>query len=149
MQPGKLNIQKIEIEPFAFIHDFQTRTFVQYAAIVEKSENGRSVVKMLSEDRRVIDLQGKMISRGSGTQSFEIKILAMWFLWCTNEYSPEMARSHLDSFLDSEEISVLNALWVLGIKVEHPLILNDGYTIQPLNQMRRLQCFPETDQNDK
>jgi hypothetical protein len=132
---GKLNIQSLEIEPFAFIPDFQTRVFVQYANIVEKSEIGRSVVEMLDFDPRVIALKGKLISRGNGAQTLEVQTLAMWFLWCANELGPESAKAYLDSFLDAEEITVLNSLWVLGLEVDQPIILNNEYAIQPIDQM--------------
>lgn len=135
MQLGELRIPKINIEPFPYIHDFQTRVYVQYADIVEKTDAGHAVVKLLSEDSRATALNGKMISRGSGAQIFEIKTLAMWFLWCANEYGLEKAKTYLDSFLDSEEVSVINALWVLGIEVDQPIILSDGYTLQSVDHM--------------
>jgi hypothetical protein len=37
MQLGELRIPKINIEPFPYIHDFQTRLYIQYADIVEKN----------------------------------------------------------------------------------------------------------------
>ena len=86
MNLGELQIPKIDVEPFAFIHDFQTRIYVQYAGIVEKSEAGRAVVEALTNDQRVTVLSDKMISTGSGARRFEIKTLAMWFLWCANEF---------------------------------------------------------------
>ncbi|RPJ23697.1 MAG: hypothetical protein EHM33_20150 [Chloroflexi bacterium] len=131
----ELKIPKINVEPFAFIDDFQTRLFVQYADIIEKTDDGRSVVRWLSEDPRVTALNGKLISHGSGAQAFHIRALAMWFLWCANQYGSENARNHLDSFLDSEEISAHNTLWVLGIEVDQPIVLRDGYTLQSINHM--------------
>jgi hypothetical protein len=68
MHLGELRIPKINVEPFAFINDFQTRLIVQYAGIIEKTDVGRSVVRLLSEDPRVTALNGKMISHGSGAQ---------------------------------------------------------------------------------
>ena len=94
MQHGKLQIPKLNIEPFSFVHDFQTRLFLQYINIVDKTEVGNKVTEMLSNDSRVKILEGKMISRGSGCQAFEVKTLAMWFLWCANEFGPESAEKH-------------------------------------------------------
>ena len=93
MQVGELNIQKIEIDPLAFVHDFQSRIYDQYAEMLEKTELGKSIVKTLSEDPRVIDLRDKMLSRGSGAQRFEITTLAMWFLWCANENGVAIAET--------------------------------------------------------
>ncbi len=81
MHWGELKIPKINVEPFAFIDDFQTRVTVQYADIIEKTDVGHSVVQLLSEDPRVTALNGKMISYGKGANLFHIRALAMWFLW--------------------------------------------------------------------
>ena len=135
MKVGEINIPKIEIEPFAFVHDYQTRIYLQYASIIEKDDIGRSVVKSLSEDPRVTALNGKMISNGSSAQIFEVKTLAMWFLWCANEHGLENARKNLELFLTSDEIPVINTLWVLGVEIDAPIKLNDNYILQPLGNM--------------
>jgi hypothetical protein len=135
MQFDELKIPKINVEHFEFIDDFQTRVLVQYADIIEKTDDGRSVVRWLSEDPRVAALNGKMISYGNGANLFHIRALVMWFLWCANQYGSENAQKHLDSFLDSEEISANNTLWVLGLEVDQPIVLRDGYTLQPINRM--------------
>lgn len=135
MELGKLQIPKVEIEPYTFIHDYQTRVYVQYAGYVEKTEIGQSVVKSLNEDPRVIALQDKMISQGSQAQRFEVKDLAMWFLWCANEYGLDEAKGYLESFLNSEEIDVICTLWVIGIEVDEPIIIGDRYVIQPIKDM--------------
>lgn len=135
MQQGKLQIPKLNIEPFAFVHDFQTRLFLQYVNIVEKTEVGKAVIEMLSNDPRVKALEGKMISRGSGAQTFEVKTLTMWFLWCANEFGPESAEEHLNLFLDTDVVPVVNTLWVIGIKVNQPIQLNGGYEILPIENL--------------
>ncbi len=135
MELGKIQIPKIELETYKFIHDYQTRLFVQYADIVEKTDIGRSVVQSLSEDPRVLALEGKMISQGSHAERFETKNLAMWFLWCANEYGLEAAKSYLESFLDAEEVDVVCTLWVLGIEVDQPITINDRYIIKPIEDM--------------
>ncbi len=135
MNIGKINIPKIEIEPFSFICDYQTKVYLQYANIVEKEEIGRLVVESLNQDSRVSTLSGKMISRGSGAQIFEVKTLAMWFLWCANEHGQDKAKIYLEAFLNSDTISVINALWVIGIEVTSPIILDDRYVIRPLENM--------------
>lgn len=132
MQHGKLQFPKLNIEPFSFVHDFQTRLFLQYINIVEKTDVGNKVVEMLSNDSRVKILEGKMISRGSGAHAFEVKTLAMWFLWCANEFGLENAEKYLNSFLDDDVIPVMNTLWVIGIEIDQPIQLSGGYEILPI-----------------
>lgn len=135
MNIGEINIPKIEIQPFAFIHDYQTRVYLQYASIIEKEDLGHLIVQSLTEDPRVSALNGKMLSNGSGAQIFEVKTLAMWFLWCANEHGLDNAKTYLETFLNSEKIPVINTLWILGVKVDTQIILNDYYIIQPLESM--------------
>lgn len=131
----KFKIPKINIEKYNFIPGIQTRLFLQYSNIVKKTEVGQTVVEYLKRDKRVKALEGKMISSGSSAGSFELNTLAMWFLWCANENGIEVANDCLNSFLDSEEITAINVLWVLGFEVEKSIKLKDGYSILPINEM--------------
>jgi hypothetical protein len=135
MQHGKLQIPKLNIEPFAFVHDFQTRLFLQYANIVEKAEFGKSLVEMISNDSRVKALEGKMISLGSSACSFDVKTLTMWFLWCANEYGPESAEEYLNFFLNNSSVTVMNTLWVIGVQVTQPIKLDEGFEILPIENL--------------
>ena len=126
---------KLKIEPFSFVHDFQVRLYLQFVEIVEKTDLGKQTVESLKNDPRVVELGDKMISRGSGAQKFEVETLAMWFLWCANEFDHDTATQRLEQFLNSEKITVINVLWILGIDVQEPIDLVDGFTIQPVKEM--------------
>lgn len=135
MEIGHLNIPKPEIDRIAFVHDIQTRLYLQYSRLIEKEDIGTQVLEMLRADPRVQALDGKMISNGSGAVRFEPKILAMWFLWAVNEYGQDAAEKNLNTFLDSEKVPVVNTLWVLGIEVDRTLKLEHGYRIVPIEEM--------------
>jgi hypothetical protein len=135
MTLGRLNIERIQIDPSQLIRDFQVRLYLQFADIVENTDCGRSVVEMLSGDSRVAALEGKMVSRGSGADMFAINTLAMWFLWCANEHGLEDARAYMDSWLDSERVWALKSLWVLGVELDEAVVLSNGCTIRPISQM--------------
>ena len=132
MSKGKLQIPKLSIEPFSFVHDFQTRLFLQYFDIVEKTDLGRTLLETLGNDPRVKALEGKMISHGSGAQIFDVEILTMWFLWCANEHGSERAEEYLDSFLNDRTVSVMNALWIVGVEVIQPIQLKEGFELLPI-----------------
>ncbi len=91
-----------------------------------------------------------MLSRGSGAGQFEAETLGMWFLWRTDETDSVTAESDLERFLSSDEVNVLNALWVVGVEVEGPVTLSDGFMVLPIESMpeswdkeRFLQAQPE------
>lgn len=117
------------------VNDIQTRLYMMYTKLVEETEVGSRVLAMLNEDPRVQALAGKMISHGGGASAFETRILAMWFLWATNEFGQEQAEKSLDDFLTSESLPIMNALWVLGVEIERSLELADGYHIVPIQEM--------------
>jgi len=135
MEIGHLNIPKPEIDRVAFVHDIQTRLYLQYSRLIENEDIGTQVLAMLGDDPRVQALDGKMISNGSGAVRFELKTLAMWFLWAVNEYGQDAAEKNLNTFLDSEKVPVVNTLWVLGIEVDRTLELEHGYRIVPIEEM--------------
>ncbi|MBD2596858.1 hypothetical protein H6G74_21350 [Nostoc spongiaeforme FACHB-130] len=135
MRLGELNLPEIELERFVFIHDYQTKLFVQYAEIIENTEIGREIVKILSADPRVEELTGKMISRGSGAQTFEIKTLGMWFIWFANRVGLEKAEEALNNFLNNQIIQVVNCLWVLGVTVDQEVDLCEDVKLCPIERM--------------
>ncbi len=89
----------------------------------------------MEADPRVIDLEGHMISKGSSASGFETKVLAMWFLWATNEFGQKVAEKSLNAFLDSDEIPIVNTLWVLGVEVDDTIQLTNGLCITPISEM--------------
>lgn len=126
---------KLELDKVAFVHDIQTRLYLQYSELIENERVGPQVLVMLKNDPRVQALDGKMISKGSSASIFELKTLAMWFLWAVNEYGKATAEKNLNTFLDSETVPVVNTLWVLGIEVNRTLELEHGYQIVPIAEM--------------
>lgn len=134
MDLGALNLPKSEIERFAFVQNFQTRLYLQYAGLL-KTDLGRRVMEELRKDPRVQGLEGKMLSRGSGAHLFQDETLGMWFLWRANETDFEAAAHDLEKFLDADTITVLNTLWVLGVEVEAPVVLAGGYVLRPVESM--------------
>lgn len=135
MDIGRLNIPKPETERVAFVHDIQTRLYLQYSRLIEDGGPGASVLEALENDQRVKALNGSMISRGSSASSFETETLAMWFLWAINEYGFEAAERNLNRFLNSETVPVLNTLWVLGIELDSSIELDNGVRIVSIQEM--------------
>jgi hypothetical protein len=121
MPLGEINIEKVEIEPVAFVENYQTRLYLQYASIISKTEMGKQLVKRLDDDPRVAALKGKQLSRGSSAETFQTSTLAMWFLWYANENGKQNAIQELESFLNADTVPVLNTLWVFGVSVDEPL----------------------------
>ncbi len=135
MQIGHLNIPKPEMENDGISHDIQNRLKAHYSKLIEGHGPCAGVLKALEEDPRAQALEGQLISRGNGTSIFEIKKLAMWFLWAAHEFGGTVAERNLKDFLDSENIPVINTLWVLGIEVDKPIELENGIRIISIKEM--------------
>ena len=123
------------MEPIASAQDIQTKFFLLYSKLIENNETGKAILALLKSDNRVNNLNGKLVSRGSGGDAFDVKNLAMWYLWAINEFGQEKAESNLNYFLDSETIPVINTLWVLGLEVDEPINLYNGVKILPVQDM--------------
>lgn len=130
-----LNIPKPEMGDVGFSHDIRTRLSLHYSRQIENEGPGSIVLKALEKDSRVQALVGQLISRGSGASRFDVKNLAMWFLWAVNEFGRSVAEGNLNKFLDSETTPVINALWVLGIEVDNSIELETGIRIVPVKEM--------------
>jgi hypothetical protein len=136
MDIDDLRIPEVEsIESFAPNLDYETRLYLLYSNIVEKTKLGQELIIALTNDQRVNDLSGNLISKGNFAQIFDVKALAMWFIWCAKELGEEAAKGHLHDFLNSEKIEVISTLWVLGIDLDKPIELEGGYGIQPIKDM--------------
>lgn len=132
---GHLGLPKVELEAMSYQHSFQTRSYLVHSQFLENTEVGKNVLKRLSEDARVRALEGQMVSRGSGATRFEPATLAMWFVWCANSYGEKFANQELESWLNTDEVEVLNSLWVLGVEADESIALSDGYAIQTIADM--------------
>ncbi len=154
MEIGRLQIPRPEIDEVASVDDRLTQLYLGYSRLIENEEVGTQVLAALGEDPRVQALDGYMISNGNNATRFEIKTLAMWFLWAIHEYGQDIAEENLNTFLDSDKVSVINTLWVLGIEVERTLDLGNEYRIESVHKMpnsrdkqhylkRDVQYFPQ------
>jgi hypothetical protein len=132
--PGKLGLPIVKLES-KFTHNFSAKLFNEYSDCIEKTTLGQKVLADLEIDPRVLHLKDEMISRGSGSYAFEVKNLAQWFLWHANNVGLDVAKSDLELFLNSDEISVINSLWITGIEVGEEIKLEDGISIKPAKDM--------------
>lgn len=139
---GHLGIPKIELEELSFQHSFQIRSYSVHSQFVRSTDFGKDLLNRLSGDPRVIALNGQMVSSGTGAGAFQIETLAIWFVWCANSYGEKFANEQLESWLNTEEVEVLNSLWVLGLDTGESIELNDGYVIQTIADM------PDSDEKE-
>lgn len=136
MEIGNLQIPRPEIDDEgAFVNDRTTQLYLWYSKIIENEDVGTQVLAALREDPRVQALEGRMISYGDYATAFDIKTLAMWFLRTIQEYGQDIAEKNLNTFLNSDKVSVINTLWVLGVEVDKTIDLGNGYKIESVHKM--------------
>lgn len=132
---GQLGIPIIRPSQIPFGSNYQIRLFQEYSARIRETQGGQGVLQELTRDSRVMALNGKMLPSGIGRHLFSPELLGMWFLWYANEHGIEKARECVNVFLDSEEISFTDALWILGVKVDQSITLKGGFIIRPIDEM--------------
>ena len=135
MQFEQLNIPKPEMSKVAYVHDIETELFFYYLRLIENFSPASKVKKELEEDPRVQALNGKLISSGNHSSVFQVQTLAIWFLWAINEFGQRVAEDALNRFLNSVDIPIINALWVLGIEVVEPIELDNGIRIVSIDEV--------------
>jgi hypothetical protein len=120
----------------SFSLDNQTRLYLQNTRYSESDNSIKEkILSALENDHRVQSLKGRMISSGSGACGFDIRALSHWFLWASDKYGFDSAESNLHKFLDSEKVTVVNTLWVLGIELDGSIELENGVRIVPILEM--------------
>lgn len=139
---GMLGLPRVELEAMSFHHSFQIRSYLLHSEFLKNTDVGKGVVQRLASDRRVQALENQMLSLGNSAARFEVDTLAVWYVWCLNMYGNEFADCQLESWLASEEVEVLNSLWVLGLEAEKSFELGGGYSIQILADM------PDSDEKE-
>jgi hypothetical protein len=134
MNTGHLNIQKLEMNKFPYSHDIETNHHILYFRVINVGF-GKNILEKLEADPRVQALSGTMLNNGLSATSFNVRNLAMWFLWAINEYGTESAEFYLNKFLDSKTVPAINAVWVLGIEIEEPIELDNEVRIFSIDNM--------------
>lgn len=132
---GALGLPKLSIDEVSFSTDYEARLAQLYFPVLEKMPIGKQVIVDLSRDSRVLALSDKMIACGMVRVRFQIKMLALWYLWYANEYGSEQAQRCLDSFLNAKSIPVTRVLWVLGMGASKPVTVKGDYVIRPIHDM--------------
>jgi Apea-like HEPN len=132
---GKLGLSVVELRPNNFAHDFSSKLFNVYSEYVEQTPIGQQILAKLEADPRVSSLKDELISRGSSASRFEVKNLACWYLWRANKVGLDCTNLDLEIFLNSEELTVINSLWVTGIELDEELEIEDGISIRPAQSM--------------
>jgi len=135
MNLGHLNLPKLRIDRNPNVDDFATKLYRQYSDYINHEDKGKEIVEQLEKDSRVQALEDRMISRGFGSSQFQIQDLAMWYSWAINEFGPEIAEKNLNTFLESEMVAVVNALWILGVELKSSIALDNGIEIVPIDEM--------------
>jgi hypothetical protein len=126
LAPGLMTDPRFNGDPAfaALISDFLTSN-AEWTALLSE----------LHADPRVAALHGTMISTGSGGTAFEESRLAEWYLWCANEFGLEIAKQHLNQWLDADKVDVVNTLWIYGLNLDEEIQLADGYCITPAERL--------------
>lgn len=136
MEIGRFQIPIPRIDEVDVVrNDIITQLFLWYSKLIENEAIGTQVLAALRDDPRVHALDGHMISYGNNATAFDIKTLAMWFLRAIQEYGQDLAEKNLNTFLNSDKVSVINTLWVLGIEVDKTIDLGNGYRIESVHKM--------------
>jgi hypothetical protein len=134
MNKGHLDIPKFEMDRVAYVPYIQMKLHEHYRDKIDGGFGGK-LLENLEADSRVQALNGSNLIVGNIASPFDVRTLAMWLLWAHNEYGTESAELKLNKFLDSENIPVIYAIWVLGIELEEPIELSNEIRIVSINDM--------------
>ena len=137
---GSFEFDKFDITTLQESPGYAISVLRQYNKILRETAIGKNTLKKIKNDPRAESLKGKYTANGLAHQEYFPDLLAAWFLWFANETTIEEAEEALNLYLDSEEVSALEALWVYGIDVEEIV------EISPYYEIRALDAMPDSDE---
>lgn len=117
------------------LNQFPTPQLREALNYLEDTQAGSALKTRLYEDPRVKALEGKHLSTGSGFFLFQNFQLGAWYYWYSKFAGVSKTDQALECFLESDEVEVIHALWVLGVKVAVPLELIDGISLVPTSSL--------------
>ncbi|MEW4565401.1 hypothetical protein AB1K70_22940 [Bremerella sp. JC770] len=124
--------------------------YERYSELLEQPF-GIEILERLRKDRRVNDMDGKLLYLGASGSRFDVNNLAMWYLSVWNDQSKERADQALEDYLDRDTYPVTKALWVKGIELSEAVEVANEISIVSIHEMpmssdkinflrQRLQC---------
>jgi len=132
---SKTSELEITLEDKLFEINIPIKLYLFYTNQIRNTKNGNLLMQRLEADDRVRNLKGKLISKGYGQEAFEVEKLACWVAWCISEFGIDYAHTHLEKFLNTDDIPVQNTYWVNGISVKHVFDLGSNIKILPIQEM--------------
>ncbi|NPV01109.1 MAG: hypothetical protein HPY53_06985 [Brevinematales bacterium] len=112
----------------------------KYSNLIKNTEEGNIILKTLEKEERVKILIGKK-NNGACINEFNVNSLAMWYLWCKDNYGQQKSKKFLEDYLESDEIDVYLILWVIGILINKPISLKDEYLILSVKDIIKLLLY--------
>jgi len=138
MKFENINVPEPDCTRFPYPFSKSNCFFSHYAMLIRKPYYLEKVLNIIRKDPRVIELEGLYLSDiavGGSGEEFDPEKLSIWFLWAINEFGQEVAVSHLNNYLDSFEVPVINSLWILGVEVDEPIALSNNLSLVPISEM--------------
>ena len=89
----------------------------------------------LLEDSRFKAIDGRTMSNGTGGNKLSVSHLVRWHEKRAREAGTERADQELDAFLDADNITITQALWVYGVCAHTSLKLAPEIYFVPVDQM--------------
>jgi hypothetical protein len=141
---GHLQLPKIEINSFLHNPSFASRSFIHYSGNVDTTEAGQNILRRLSNEPRVSTMSGQLIPGGlNNSATFDINIMAAWWIMRANEEGIERADSDLEAYLTSDVVDVIVSYWIVGLNPSKVIKLGEGFDLCPLSEM------PDSDSKER
>jgi len=127
---GHLGLGKdsFDAESYPRLDSLGIRAWRAFGPLLE-NEAGTKFLQQLSSDVRVSNLEGKMISGGTNAARFEIKNLAMWYLWLLNRSGKQKADIAIERFLNTLEVEVWSLIGIEGLNLQSEIVLTDRFKL--------------------
>lgn len=128
----ELGIGKLGL-PIRFAPQFEDTSFTHtglFVTVLREHPLGQEISEKLADDERVQQLLGQpIVDSAMGWHALQPKELDLWWLWRANMVGPEQAIDDLERYLDEDEIELISAHWVYGMRVTAERQISEEYFV--------------------
>ena len=132
------NILKI---PFIINKDFQDEEeAVYFYKKIAMDKKNNHLLQALKNDDRVKKMtnarfsMGKLSAENLSLESISGELL-VWYIWSVHKFGVDKAYEKLENVLSSDDVILLNTLWISGVSVSKSIPLECGASIVPIHEL--------------
>lgn len=134
---GHLGLQKIEIVTHELLSGRSglAKRFEDFHSPALETPLGKQVLVELEKRKDVQLHDGRLLLQGAMPVRFEVRMLALWYMWFANRVGKSLADEALDNFLSATHVDAVAAVAVEGLNLDCRVDVDSDLRLAKVDQL--------------